>query len=142
MLFTVVGAAAILLGAQTAAQAQTNGGSSSAGVAWVQQDTSTGYCQAEVKLDLGTTTYVYGSFVNQHAGLSCIGWLDRSTDGGSYWYTISGYHTVGSYSTAQYDATGDYWDGIGYLARACFRLNFAGSATHCSYGIGNYVHVG
>jgi hypothetical protein len=132
-LFTVVGAIAILLGTQTAAQAETRGDDGPY-TSWVEQDTATGLCYAQVSLTYTPTAYyAYGWFSDYQAGWSCTGWLERSTNFGSTWSEVSGNHEVysvpGETSHAQ---TGNYYDGNGYLARACFTLAFSGSATHCS----------
>jgi hypothetical protein len=135
-LFTVVGAIAILLGTQTAAQAETRG-NYGADNSWVEQDTATGYCLAEVNtVYSGGSLYAYGAFGDEQAGWSCTGWLERSTNSGVTWSEVSGDHIVyskpGIYDHAQ---TGNYYDGLGYLARACFKLSFSGAATHCSYAL-------
>jgi hypothetical protein len=104
-----------------------------AGYCDVEQDTDTGYCDAIVQF--GNANYAYASFEDFNAGWDCTGWLERSTDGGNHWYLESGYHVVYSTFVETQDATGQYWDGGGYLARACFHLNFSGAATHCSRGI-------
>jgi hypothetical protein len=44
----------------------------------------------------------------------CVGWLERSTDGGNTWSRVSGEHDLyGGESVTTYN----YWDGAGYLAR-------------------------
>lgn len=134
-LFALIGVTAILLGTPTVANAETRGGTST--FQEVQQDTDYGFCRAEV-YRYGTNSYAYALFYNDHAGWDCTMWLERSTDGGATWYTVSGYHTVYDLSTEDLDSTYPYWDGPGYLARACFHLNFTGAAKHCTYGIGNF----
>ncbi|WP_143079084.1 hypothetical protein [Streptomyces monashensis] len=51
------------------------------------------------------------------SGYGCEGWLQRSTDGGATWSTISGK----TFTTGPGDQefTGWYYDGPGYKARAC-----------------------
>jgi hypothetical protein len=128
----LVGVAAtmgVLLGAPTAAQAETKNYN------WVQQDTSLGDCRATVYTVIHSDNkkpYAWGSFKNTQAGWSCIGWLERSVSGGG-WYKVSGDHTVLSwYGTTTSDVTGDYYDGPNYRARACFKFTFSGAATHCT----------
>jgi hypothetical protein len=131
-LFAFVSVAAILLGAQATALADTHGGTST--FQEVQQNTDYGYCRAEVYVY--PNSYAQGLFYNDHAGWDCTMWLERSTNGGATWFVVSGYHTLRDLSTsADLDSTYEYWDGAGYLARACFHLNFAGAAKHCTYGI-------
>lgn len=129
-LLTVIGAGTIVLGAQTAAQAEWR--DKDAGYAEVGQDTQTGYCEALVESEYDAR-YAFGTFINKNAGWSCTGWLERSTDGGHTWYRISGYHTVADGNSVTNTAyTGQYWDTDGYYARACFHLNFSGAANHCT----------
>jgi hypothetical protein len=117
----------LTLSMQNAAHAETS--DCTATRCWVAQDTATGFCQASAVL--GTGDYVYGVTTNQYSGLTCVGWLERSTDGGHHWSVISGYHVV-DYNA---ESTGQYWDGPGYLARGCFDFTFIGAAVHCSRGI-------
>ena len=131
-LFAVVAAIAILIGVQTPAQAESRGCGSGT-YCYVEQDTSSGYCDAVV--EFGKTSYAYATFENYDAGWDCTGWLERSTDDGSNWYKISGYHTTYSTFVKTTDGTAQYWDGPGYLARACFHLNFSGATIHCTAGI-------
>lgn len=138
VMLTIASAAAVLLGTQTAAHADTRGGDTASG--WVQQDTDSGYCRAYVLVD-PESPYAYGLFVNHDSGFTCTGWLERSTNNGSTWSLVSGTHAVASTSGDRFGSTGDYWDGIGYLARACFRFDFSGAAAHCSFGIGNFIEV-
>jgi hypothetical protein len=131
MLFAAVGITAVLAGTQTAAQAKTYGGDSD--VEWVRQDTASGYCNAWADERYSPDNYVRAHVSNAHAGWSCTGWLERTTDWGLHWYRASGYHTVASQAgDINYAETGDYWNGAGYLARACFKLNFSGAANHCT----------
>jgi hypothetical protein len=131
VLVAVVAAAGVLLGAQTAAHAETKNDN------WVRQDTSTGYCEARVNTTVHSDNnkrYAMGIFKNYQAGWSCIGWLERSVNGGR-WYRISDEHPVLSlWDWTEMDATGDYYDGDDYRARACFKFTFSGAATHCTYG--------
>jgi hypothetical protein len=48
--------------------------------------------------------------------VGCFGWLERSTNGGASWDVISGVHDEANGQSVQ---TYNYWDGSGYLARAC-----------------------
>jgi hypothetical protein len=145
------GLVTLFLGSQTAAQAQvlrtqaaspaqTSGGGSSDGYAWVEQDTSYGSCYADVAwsglVSKNSPAYAYGRFVNYEAGWTCTGWLERSTNGGSSWSAVSGSHALASLSDSDTSAvTDNYYDGPGYLARACFQFSFSGAAIHCSPAI-------
>lgn len=51
------------------------------------------------------------------AGNTCMAWLERSTNYGETWSVISGIHY--SLAPPYHGSTGYYWDGDGYLARAC-----------------------
>lgn len=130
-LVTATGVAALVLGAQTVAQAETHGGDGD--TQWVQQNTSSGWCRATLevwKTDNGLMAK--GVFANDHANYDCTGWLERSSDLGLTWKRISGLHDVLSKPTGeQISSTGNYSD-QGYYARVCFHLDFSGAATHCS----------
>jgi len=132
------------------------------GYAYVQQNTAAGAGIADVSLqcesdgtwysagspvcDFGTKTtgtYAVGRFLDT-SGYTLNGWLERSTDGGQTWYTVSGVHslTSASLSVAQWVQTDDYYDGTSgtwpgeYLARACFQFtSWSGAAVHCSPAI-------
>jgi hypothetical protein len=133
VLVVVAATMGVLLGAQTAAQAETKNYN------WVQQDTSTGNCKAIVYTYIDSDNdkkYAWGSFENYQAGWSCIGWLERSVNGGS-WYMVSDRHTVLSlWGMTKKGATGGYYDGPDYRARACFKFSFSGAATHCTNAYG------
>ncbi|WP_329475152.1 hypothetical protein OG555_25955 [Kribbella sp. NBC_01484] len=131
-LSVAVGVTAILVGTQTAAQAETRGGTST----WqeVQQDTAAGYCRAEVQLY--SNNYARAFYYNDHAGWNCTMLLERSTNNGATWSSVAGTAILQNLSgAADLASTGEYWDGPGYLARACFHLNFAGAAEHCTYAV-------
>jgi len=132
-----VPAQAQVVGAQTVVPAQTGGGGSAIGYAWVDQATSTGDCYAEVFYSPGPKddpAFAEGYFDNSEAGWTCTGWLERSTNGGSSWYQVSGSHPLASLSYSE-AWTDNYYDGPGYLARACFQFSFAGAAIHCTAAI-------
>lgn len=76
-------------------------------------------------------------FYDYHTGYTMNGWLERSTDGGQSWYQVSGIHSLSStHSTEQEQTTGQYYDGPGYLARACFQFtSWSGAAVHCGPAI-------
>jgi hypothetical protein len=112
----------------------------------VQQATATGYGDASVSWYDRTTSsipdsksapaYAYADIDNDHSGYSLDGWLERSTDGGASWYRISGIHTLNDGSADDDSQTDSYYDGPGYLARACFQFtSWSGAAVHCSPGI-------
>jgi hypothetical protein len=52
------------------------------------------------------------------ASSDCVGWLERSTDGGSTWSPISGNHWTSGPGTSS-SFTSWYYDGPGYMSRAC-----------------------
>jgi hypothetical protein len=122
--------AALVIGGASVARAQTN--EDYPGNNWVYQYTASGFCNAEVY----DSEEVYGDYVqasvsNNDSGYTCMGWLERSTDGGGSWSVISGYHTVANNGNTQ--ATDPYYDGPGYEARACFKFtSWSGAATHCT----------
>jgi hypothetical protein len=129
-LSVVAGVTAILVGTQTAAQAETRGGTST--FQEVQQNTARGYCRAEVYLY--SNNYAQARYYNDHAGWDCTMWLERSTNNGATWSMQAGAGATLKNLSGKADLakTYEYWDGPGYLARACFHLNFAGAAKHCT----------
>lgn len=132
ILFVTAATVAIALGVQTAAQAEVIGDEQYG--SYVVQSTATGRCEAHVVLSqVDGVLNAYGWFLNDYAGWSCVGWLERSTDGGSHWYMVSGTHTVASdRNNIHVDNTGYYSDATTYFARACFHFTFSGAATHCT----------
>ena len=76
-------------------------------------------------------------FYDYRTGYTLNGWLERSTDGGKDWQQISGTHALSSTTSSQQEQTTDpYYDGPGYLARACFQFtSWSGAAVHCSPAI-------
>jgi hypothetical protein len=59
--------------------------------------------------------------------------MERSTDGGQTWSVVSSVHAMSSNGSV---STYAYYDGPGYLARACFQFtSWSGAAVHCSTGI-------
>jgi hypothetical protein len=132
-LAVVAGATAVLVAGQTAAQADVHGGTST--WQWVQQDTAAGFCRAEVRLN--GSHYAQGFYYNLTAGWNCTMTLERSTNNGKTWSVLGSPTTVYDLASGKADLvkTYEYWDGPGYLARACFHLNFAGAAKHCTYAV-------
>lgn len=131
VLIAVVAVVAAVFGAQSPARAEDRGSN------WVEQLTASGYCRAWIDTTLNSAGSVvaYAEFDDLDPGWTCEGWLERSTDGGKHWYIISGYHLLDSVPVVESDSTGTYYDGVGYLARACFQFTFSGAATHCTYGV-------
>ncbi len=146
----VVGLAAatgIAFGAAGTAHADTVGtlGSSSA----VNQATANGSGDATVSwTDRSGTIFLGSKTIPAYAMADCIDyntdytmdcWLERSTDGGADWSQVSGTHELTSSTSEAFQpgtATGGYYDGPGYLARACFRFtSWSGAAKHCTDGI-------
>jgi hypothetical protein len=127
-LAALLGATALVLGIQAPAHA------GDVSDYEVIQYTNSGLCYAILEKDplSGKDHYVSGLFSNQGSGFTCIGMLERSTDGGAHFTVVSGYHYLASGPTPTVGQTGDYWDGPGYLARACFYFDFSGSAVHCT----------
>jgi len=72
------------------------------------------YCNGDmtVKWDGNGNDYARGNFYLGDG--SCEGWLERKAPGGQ-WTLVSGIHLGLPY----HQSTGWYWDGPGYLARAC-----------------------
>jgi hypothetical protein len=114
--------------------------------AWVTQDTAAGAGIASVTWsDPGANTilsskntpaYAYANIDNDFSGYSMAGWLERSTNGGATWSVVSGVHYLNSGNTYTEALTDAYYDGPGYLARACFQFtSWSGAAVHCSPGI-------
>ena len=128
--FAVAASVAGVLSAPTAAQAETKEDN------WVQQDTEFGFCSAQVSLyTTNGKQYASGGFTNTWSGQDCYGWLERSTNGGNSWSLVSGVHLLTPPFKETYDNTGLYYDGPGYLARACFHFGFTGAAHHCTNGV-------
>lgn len=92
----------------------TANGYGEAQVAWVD---STGSYFASNK---NTPAYAQGVFEDVNTNYTLNAWLERSTDGGATWSYLSGIHALNSSSTPQDVWTYAYYDGPGYLARACF----------------------
>lgn len=78
-----------------------------------------GKCEALLYYDTVGTQAQAEVYQSQTAagGEICDGWLIRSSDGGATWTTVSGHHNV--YTPGGSDYTGWYWDGPGYLTKAC-----------------------
>jgi hypothetical protein len=75
-----------------------------------------------------TKWYVRGFFSN--TGPSCYVWLERSTNGGKSWHTISAEHYI---DPGQRVTTYWYWDGAGYLARVCIDPTFPTASCSASF---------
>jgi hypothetical protein len=77
-----------------------------------------------------SSTYAYATFYADYTGFTMDAWIERSTDGGQSWSTVSSVHAMGS---DDFVSTYAYYDGPGYLARACFKFtSWSGAADHCS----------
>lgn len=128
---------AALASATTVALGTTASAAVSTPVEYVSQPTATGLCNAvlfttnTVKAD---DPFVFGVFQNQDSGFSCDGWLMRSTDNGASWQQLSGVHSLNSNPDQTESATTyNYYDGPGYLAKACFQYtSWSGAAVHCT----------
>ncbi|TDT98295.1 hypothetical protein EDD99_6522 [Streptomyces sp. 846.5] len=117
---TLAAAGALALGVQADAQAST-------GTDQVRGDTWSYNCEFQLLATwdgLGDD-YAAAKIINwgyDAPGEDCQGWLQRYHNGS--WTTVSGIHDVvntasgGTYSQQTYN----YWDGSGYLARACGQL--------------------
>jgi hypothetical protein len=86
-------------------------------------------CRGELDANdnAGATRWYARAFFSDD-GDTCDVWLERSTNGGKSWYTISAVHQI---NPGQQVTTYWYWDGAGYLARACIDPNEQMPAT-CS----------
>ena len=84
-----------------------------------------------------TPAFAEAEFYDYQTGYTLNGWLERSTDGGKTWTQVSGTHALSSTTTDSSSAPTDgYYDGPGYLARACFQFtSWSGAAVHCSPAI-------
>jgi hypothetical protein len=137
-------AAACTIGvALGASGASANAATATAGSASISQTTAVGVANAAVQwttstesIDLSTktsATYAYAYFYMDYTGYNENAWMERSTDGGQTWSTVSGVHAMGS---NDFVSTYAYYDGPGYLARACFQFtSWSGAAVHCTAGI-------
>jgi hypothetical protein len=128
---TVIVAAGFTAGLTGSAQAQTGytDGSIRAAVEFK-------YCQGYLQFGTSNTngsTYARGVFYLPYSSrsLPCVGWVQRSTDGGSTWSDISDRHTTsgGSDVTTYY-----YYDGADYLARVCVGDFLHSNSYSCSPG--------
>jgi len=126
-----------VLGVTTAAQADTT--FTGANYAGIYTDTAAGVALAQVDWTTGTKTapaYAHAYIENSHTAYSLNGWLERSTDGGKTWSIESGINALNDGSADTSVQTYDYYDGPGYLARACFQFtSWSGAAVHCSPAI-------
>ncbi len=109
----------------------------------VTQTTTSGYGEAQVAWvdstgnyyvgDKNTPAFVEGVFEDVDTSFTLNAWVERSTDGGATWSYLSGIHALSSSSSPQNIWTYPYYDGPGYLARACFQFtSWSGAAVHCS----------
>lgn len=94
-------------------------------------------CGGEVQLGVSNSNgheYARGGFTLNLSsrGLTCKGWLQRSTDGGAHWSTISGVHS-GYGGVLAY--TDYYYDGVGYLARVCVGDLLYDNSYSCGAGV-------
>ncbi|WP_427925115.1 hypothetical protein [Streptomyces sp. cg40] len=97
------------------------------GVGWAQVDWTTGSKTAPA--------YAHAWIQNGSTGYSLDGWLERSHNGGAF-VRVSGIHALNDGSTDTSVQTYDYYDGPGYLARACFQFtSWSGAAVHCTPAI-------
>lgn len=137
---TVVAAGALLLGVGTGAQADTV--VQGTNYSQVTQTTTAGVASAEAYwsdtsgnpvYSKTSTTYVTGYIADTDSGYTLNGWLERSTDGGKTWFTVSSVHSLSGNSSV---TTYGYYDGPGYLGRACFQFtSWSGAAVHCNDGL-------
>lgn len=122
-----------------------SGGAASADTTWtgvnyagVDQDTALGSGWAQVDWNAGSKTapaYAYAFIDNGHSGYSLNGWLERSHNGGAF-ERVSGIHALNDGSADASVLTDAYYDGPGYMARACFQFtSWSGAAVHCTPAI-------
>lgn len=135
VLTAALGAVAVN-GTSASAEESWNAGSSAA----VVQDTASGLGEAMVVWS-GTfptkTTPAYASAIiyNDTSGFTLEGWLERDHNGEGF-KRISDKHALNN-TTGNADIPTDaYYDGPGYMTRACFQFtSWAGAAIHCSPAI-------
>jgi len=75
--------------------------------------------------------YAQATFTVLNGAYNCLGWLERSTNGGHSWSVVSAIHWMAEGDTPY---TTWYWDGPGYLARSCISESVAAplQSAHCS----------
>ena len=96
-------------------------------VSWTTSTESTGLSTKT------SSTFAEAYFLADNTSYTENAWMERSTDGGQTWSTVSGVHAMSSSGSV---TTYAYYDGPGYLARACFQFtSWSGAAVHCSTGI-------
>lgn len=130
-----VGAAAAGLFTATGGSAQAQDGYSDGDY---QASTKAEFVNCGGEVQLGTSLsngslYARGGFTLNLSsrGRECWGWLERSTDGGHTWTTISGgHHGAGVFAQTYY-----YYDGVGYLARVCVGDLLYDNSYSCGAGV-------
>ncbi|WP_427925116.1 hypothetical protein [Streptomyces sp. cg40] len=128
---------AAMVGGANGASADTwNDGSSAA----VTVNTATGVGEAMViwtgsALEKTDPAYAAAVIDNDTSGYSLKGWLERSHNGGAF-ERVSSVHYLNDGNGENYVQTYGYYDGPGYMARACFQFtSWSGAAVHCSPAI-------
>ncbi|MBF9069070.1 hypothetical protein [Streptacidiphilus fuscans] len=139
-----IGAAALGIVLVSAGTAQADTTDTNGRWAEVTQTTASGWATADLQFVDGagnpinsktTPAFAQATFFDTETGYTLNGWLERSTDGGRTWYQESGIHALSSTGTTE-STTDPYYDGPGYLARACFQFtSWSGAAVHCSPAI-------
>ncbi|MBF9069071.1 hypothetical protein [Streptacidiphilus fuscans] len=133
--------ATLALGAVAGVSTDALADTTNQGTGWanVDQPTAAGDGFAAVYWTTSTKTAPASAFAvidNAHSGYNLNGWLERSTDGGRTWYTVSGVDSVNYPNADVTIQTYNYYDGPGYLARACFQFtSWSGAAVHCTAAI-------
>jgi hypothetical protein len=131
-------------GAGVAATVLFGGGVAQAFSSLQERWTGTNECQANLYVEPGTYVgqsnshdyaqagvYESSQFKDNESG-DCEGWLERSTDGGHNWNMLGDLHFTTGRGTS--DATGWYYDGPGYMARACARDTWKANPDTCTAG--------
>lgn len=141
-----VGAAALGIVLVSAGSAQADTVDTNGRWAEVTQTTTSGWAEAALQFvdssgnpinSKTTPAYAEATFFDVETGYTLNGWLERSTNGGSTWTQESGIHALSSTLSSTDESTTDpYYDGPGYLERACFQFtSWSGAAVHCSPAI-------
>jgi hypothetical protein len=114
-------------------------GTAQADQVWTITSVSTAHCRAYLQADYNGSNYARADGIELVGGSNCIVWLERSTNGGSSWYRVSGLHWVDMGSLYPFiggNLTGWYWDSGSYQARACISESVQAPEDfkHCTWG--------
>lgn len=116
---TIGAAVGLMLGSAAPALADTQ----QAYVAGSLTGDGTGACEVfllSAQVSAGGPAYVSAVVANSGTK-TCTGWIERSTNKGKTWTTVSPRVAVPHSTPPAYAKTADYYDGPGDLARACYQ---------------------